>query len=133
MGIRGCFFLLCVALAGCTVIDMRNTTDFNAGRGPVAAQALAAIEPGKTRADWLVDQFGYPDTVTRDADNAEVWHYRFEQRHHNLFRILLVFQYRAAVTEQRDMYFKIMDQVVVASWGDAAKRAASVAPQTADR
>lgn len=110
--------VLGLVLQACTVIDVRNTTVFSNDRGAVSPATLQAIAKGETSADWLLRHLGYPERITPKADNMEVWHYRVQERRDNLYRLILVFQYRSADTYQRDIYIKLVDQVVMDAWGD---------------
>ncbi|TQV84200.1 hypothetical protein FKG94_05960 [Exilibacterium tricleocarpae] len=112
------FVATALVLSACAVIDVRETTAFNTGRGAVPHQTLRDIRPQQTRADWLLQHLGYPERITPQADAAEIWHYRLEERRDNLYRLILLFQYRASKTYRRDVYLKLVDRVVVDIWGD---------------
>lgn len=108
-----CLFAACAG--GCVYTTGRTVREV----GPqISEQAIAAIEPGKTRVDWLTAAFGEPTSAVCLDDGTEIYRYDSDVRTTEGSYVFMVFASSRNTIERTSWWFEVRDGVVLRCWGE---------------
>jgi hypothetical protein len=109
------FCVFAAAAGGCVHTSGRTVREV----GPqISEQAIAAIEPGRTRVDWLTAAFGEPASAVCLEDGTEIYRYDSDVRTTEGSYFFMVFASSRNTIERTSWWFEVRDGVVMRCWGE---------------
>jgi hypothetical protein len=115
---------LAVLLAGlfflnaCALFDHRNTVTYGHNSKPVPEQVFNSIRVNKTTRDWVLENIGEPDQVSRGSNTSEIFTYRFEEHHTKRTRVFLLFSFKKNEVKEKHVFVHFVGGVVHKYWRD---------------
>lgn len=112
------FFPLILLLGGCISYSAHQL----APEGPFpSTTVLSLIEPGVTDSDWLIQQFGYPASVTQTVIGTEQWQYQTTFNRSTHVRAFPLLAVDLAKSEVKVYHFELVDDRVTRFWQNEAQ------------
>jgi hypothetical protein len=109
------FCVFAAVASGCVYTSGRTVREV----GPqISEQAIAAIEPGRTRVDWLTAAFGEPASAVCLEDGTEIYRYDSDVRTTEGSYFFMVFASSRNTIERTSWWFEVRDGVVMRCWGE---------------
>ena len=106
-------FACLFGLSGC-ILTVESGTHYK--HGHEAMQSLAAIRPGATGREWVVEHLGVPNSSYVNADGNEVLSYVSLREQETEVALLLLFSFDVSEQELRTLHVEIEDDVVKGYW-----------------
>ncbi len=115
-----------LSLSACALFDMRSTVTYGHNHRPIPEQVFDSIRINKTTRDWVLENIGEPDRVSRGQNTSEIFTYRFEEHHTKRTRIFLLFSFKKNVIQEKHVFVHFVGGVVHKFWRDYDMPALSV-------
>lgn len=113
-------------LSACALFDHRNTVTYGHNSRPVPEQIFNSIRVNKTTRDWVLENVGEPDQISRGSNTSEIFTYRFEEHHAKRTRFFLLFSFKKNVIKEKHVFVHFVGGVVHKFWRDYDLPALSV-------
>ena len=81
--------------------------------------ALLAIEPGMTSANWLLDNLGEPDVVRRPDSHTQIWQYENVRVHSTRLRAFPLIAIKSETHKRTTFNFEVANNQIVRYWKDS--------------
>ena len=109
---RGLVLLTVLIVSSCAIIDIREDIHYNHHGGQIAEPPLAAVVPGVTTRQWLLENLGEP-VLEQDLEQGKSeMTYQYEEYVNSKTRILFVFYYRSSKVVPRQLIVALQDNIV---------------------
>ncbi len=106
------------SLSGCALFDMHNTVTYGHDSRQVPEQVFESIRINKTTRDWVLENVGEPDRVSRGQNMSEIFTYRFEEHHTKRTRVFLLFSFKKSTIKEKHVFVHFVGGVVHKYWRD---------------
>lgn len=99
------------SIVSCSIVDIRDESHYSVHSGRIA-EPIEKIVPGTTTKQWLLENFGEPNSNRYEADGTEYLNYQFDEHVKLKTRILFLFNYQSKKVVRREMEIALEDGVV---------------------
>ncbi len=101
-----------LAISACSIVDVREEVHYSYQSGRIAQPMLGKVVPGVTTRQWLLENFGEPNTEEKIGESSEQITYHFDEHLNLRTRILFLFNYRSTKVVPRELQISLTDDIV---------------------